>query len=51
MASPTQVCVQPSGTPTVGMAYVKAYECIGDTFYLEAANETSKALMFGQLES
>src|SRR6266545_6271521 len=31
--------VQPPGTPTVGMAYLKAYEVTGDTFYLDAARE------------
>jgi len=43
--------VQPPGTPTVGSAYLNAYELTGDTFYLEAARETADALVRGQLQS
>lgn len=43
--------VQPPGTPTVGMAYLTAYEATGDAFYLDAARETAEALVYGQLES
>jgi hypothetical protein len=43
--------VQPPGTPTVGMAYLKAYEATGDKFYLDAARETAEALVYGQLQS
>lgn len=51
VATPTQIWVQPPGTPTVGMAFVKAYEATGDRFYLDAADEAAQALMFGQLQS
>ncbi|MBX9677917.1 MAG: hypothetical protein K2X38_04070 [Gemmataceae bacterium] len=45
------IFVQPPGTPTVGMAYLKAYETTKDPFYLEAARETAEALVAGQLQS
>jgi PelA/Pel-15E family pectate lyase len=45
------IFVQPPGTPTVGMAYLKAFEATGDRFYLEAARETAEALVAGQLQS
>ena len=51
IASKDQIWVQPPGTPTVGMAYVKAYEATGDSFYLEALTETAEALIYGQLAS
>lgn len=50
-ATGTQIWVQPPGTPRVGMAYLKAYEATGDTYYLEAATEAAQALIFGQLKS
>ncbi|HXG13130.1 MAG TPA: pectate lyase [Gemmataceae bacterium] len=50
-ASPDTIFVQPPGTPTVGMAYLKAYAATGDRFYLDAARETAEALVNGQLES
>ncbi|UCD53330.1 MAG: hypothetical protein JSW27_11910 [Phycisphaerales bacterium] len=50
-ATPSQIWVQPPGTPTVGMAYLAAYEATGDPFYLEAAREAAEALVYGQLES
>jgi len=50
-AGPTQIWVQPPGTPTVGMAYLEAYEATGDSFYLRAAREAAEALVYGQLES
>ncbi len=50
-ALPDQIFVQPPGTPTVGLAYLKAHEATGDPFYLDAAKETAEALVFGQLES
>jgi hypothetical protein len=45
------IFVQPPGTPTVGMAYLKAHEATGDRFYLDAARETAEALVAGQLQS
>ena len=50
-ATPDTIFVQPPGTPTVGMAYLKAFEATGDKFYLDAARETAGALVYGQLES
>ena len=43
-ASADTIFVQPPGTPTVGMAYLKAHEATGDRFYLDAARETAEAL-------
>src|SRR5687767_7207972 len=51
VASPDQIFVQPPGTPTVGMAYLQAFKATGDRFYLDAAVETGKALIHGQLTS
>jgi PelA/Pel-15E family pectate lyase len=45
------IFVQPPGTPTVGMAYLKAHAATANTFYLDAARETAEALVYGQLES
>ena len=51
VASPDQIWVQPPGTPTVGMAFLRAYEATGEKFYLDAATAAAKALVYGQLES
>ncbi|MDB5341511.1 MAG: Pectic acid lyase [Planctomycetaceae bacterium] len=45
------IVIQPPGTPTVGMAYLKAYAATDDPFYRDAARETAGALVYGQLES
>lgn len=50
-ASPDTIFVQPPGTPTVGMAYLKAHAATGDGSYLDAARETAEALVYGQLQS
>ncbi len=50
-ASESEGWVQPPGTPSVGMAYLRAYEAIGDRTYLEAAIETARALTETQLAS
>jgi len=50
-ATVDQIWVQPPGTPTVGMAYLKAYEATGEKFYLDAATEAAVALIYGQLQS
>lgn len=51
VATPTEVWVQPPGTPTVGIAFIRAYEATGDRIHLEAAVDCAKALLHGQLES
>lgn len=48
-ATPGQVWVQPPGTPTVGLAFLQAWEATGDRFYLDAARDAATALAFGQL--
>jgi PelA/Pel-15E family pectate lyase len=50
-ANSDQIWVQPPGTPTVGLAYLKAYAATGDAFYLNAATEAALALVHGQLQS
>ena len=50
-SAPYTLFVQPPGTPTVGMAYLKAYAATEDSFYLDAARETAEALVAGQLDS
>lgn len=50
-AAPDTIFVQPPGTPTVGMAYLKAHSATGDKFYLDAAREAAEALAYGQLPS
>lgn len=47
----TTAWVQPPGTPTVGAAFLTAYQLTGDKEYLEAAKETAHAIVLGQLES
>lgn len=51
IATPDQIFTEPPGTPSVGRAYLEAYEATGDRFYLDAATETGHALIHGQLES
>jgi len=48
-AAAEQVWVQPPGTPTVGMAFLRAWEATGDRFYLDAARDAATALAYGQL--
>lgn len=48
---PTTAWIEPPGTPTVGMAYLDAYQQCGDTILLDAAKETADALIRGQLRS
>jgi PelA/Pel-15E family pectate lyase len=50
-AAADTIFVQPPGTPTVGTAFLKAFEATGDTFYLEAARDAAEALVHGQLQS
>lgn len=50
-ATPDTLFVEPPGTPTVGLAYLKAYEATKDRYYLDAAREAAEALVYGQLQS
>ncbi len=45
------VWVQPPGTPTVGLAFLTAYERTGDEKLLNAARDAAYCLLEGQLES
>ena len=49
--SPTRGWVQPPGTPSVGIALLRAFEATGDSYYVDAAKETAEGLMRGQLKS
>jgi len=51
VASREQIWVQPPATPTVGLAFLKAYEATGDQYYLNAATAAAEALAYGQLRS
>jgi PelA/Pel-15E family pectate lyase len=50
-ATPTEVWVQPPGTPTVGLAFLRAWQATQDGIYLKAARDCAAALMHGQLKS
>jgi PelA/Pel-15E family pectate lyase len=50
-ATATQVWIQPPGTPSMGMAFLRAYDVTRDNRYLEAARAVGGALVRGQLES
>ncbi|WP_013626637.1 pectate lyase [Rubinisphaera brasiliensis] len=50
-ATADQIWVQPPGTPTVGLALLRAWEATGDDFYRQAARQAAEALVYGQLES
>lgn len=51
VAGPQEIWVQPPGTPTVGLAYLKAHEGTGDERYLQAAKAAAQSLIYGQLAS
>ncbi len=50
-APPTEVWVQPPGTPTVGETLLEAWRVTGDRLHLEAAERAGEALARGQLAS
>ena len=47
-AKPTEIWVQPPGTPTVGQCYLAAWKATDDRFYLDAARDVARALVWGQ---
>lgn len=51
VAGADQIWVQEPGTPTVGLAYLAAFQATDDRFYLDAAIDAAEALIHGQLES
>lgn len=51
VATADQVWVQPPGTPTVGLAFLKAYEATGNEVFLKAGSDAARALAYGQLKS
>ncbi len=48
---PSVLWVQPPGTPSVGMAFLAAYEATGERAYLDAALAAGHCLAWGQLHS
>lgn len=48
---PTTAWIQPPATPAVGLAYLEAYQMTRESFLLEAAQETARALLNGQMLS
>lgn len=50
-ATPTMIWVQPPGTPTVGLAILRAHAVTGDPRHLDAALAAADALATGQLAS
>jgi hypothetical protein len=50
-ATATMAWLQPPGTPAVGEAYLSAYERTKEKYLLDAAIETARALVKGQLQS
>ena len=50
-ATPSQIWVQPPGTPSMGQAFLRAWEVTREPAYLDAAKAAADALAAGQLES
>ena len=50
-AGPTTGWVQPPGTPAVGAALLRIYEVTGDSYWLDSARASAKALVDTQLLS
>jgi len=51
IAPATTVWVQPPGTPSVAMAFLRAYHATKDSYYLNLARKAGDCLRRGQLES
>ncbi len=47
-AAPTEIWVQPPGTPSVGEAFLRAHRITGGQWYLSAAKDAARALAWGQ---
>jgi len=47
-AAENEIWVQPPGTPSIGMCFLRAYRITGDDMYLRAAREVGRALAWGQ---
>ncbi|MBL8810390.1 MAG: pectic acid lyase [Planctomycetaceae bacterium] len=50
-ALPSEIWVQPPGTPSVGMAFLQAWKATAEAEFLSGAQEAARALCHGQLES
>lgn len=50
-ATATQAWVQPPGTPSVGQAFLSAWQATSNAWFVEAARETAHGLVRGQLRS
>ncbi|PQO40201.1 pectate lyase [Blastopirellula marina] len=50
-AGTTTVWVQPPGTPTIGEAFLDAYDATGEKYYLDAANKAGQILATGQMRT
>ena len=50
-ATPTQIWIQPPGTPSMGVAFLRAWTATKDPRHLDAARGAASALATGQLES
>ena len=50
-ATDAQIWIQPPGTPSMGVTFVKAYRATGVELYRDAARDVAAALTYGQLES
>jgi len=50
-ATETMVWVQPPGTPSVGQAFLDAYEVTQEKYYLSAARNAAGVLLSGQLRT
>lgn len=49
-ATRTQNWIQPPGSPSVGFAFLQAWQATGEPQFLDAATQVAEALVYGQLE-
>ena len=50
-ATKDQVWIQPPGTPTVGLAFLQAWDSTAEPLYLAAARDAAEAIVYGQMKS